>query len=95
MRQKLQRAARKAASRGNLGDLVRILDNKKNKSWDEKAFDLTRRRYRRLDQELSRIKTDKSTAKRQATRLGQQFAANIACVIGIMVLAALVIVRAG
>lgn len=95
MRQKLQRAARKAASRGNLGDLVRILDNKKNKSWDEKGFDLARRRYRRLDQELSRIKTDKSTAKRQATRLGQQFAANIACVIGIMVLAALVIVRAG
>lgn len=95
MRQKLHRAARKAASRGNLNDLVRIIDNKKNRSWDAKGFDLARRRYRRLDQELYKIKTDKGAAKRQATRLGQQFAANIAAVIGILVLAALVIMRAG
>lgn len=95
MRQKLQRAARKAASRGSLNDLVRILDNKKNRSWDARGFDLARRRYRRLDQEMHRIKTDTGEAKRQATRLGQRFAANIACVIGILVLASLVIMRVG
>lgn len=95
MRQKLQRAARKAASRGNLSDLVRILDNKRNRTWDANGFDLASRRYERLDQELYKIRTDTGGAKRQAMRLGQQLAANIACVIGILVLAALVIMRVG
>lgn len=95
MREKLQRAARKAASRGSLNDLVRILDNKKNRSWDAKGFALARRRHKQLDQELYRIKTDTAAIRRQATKMGQQFAANIACVIGIVVLAVLVITRTG
>ena len=95
MREKLHRAARKAASRGSLNDLVRILDNKKNRSWDAKGFALARQRHRQLEQELHRIKTDTSAIRRQATKMGQQFAANIACVIGIVVLAVLVIMRTG
>lgn len=95
MREKLQRAARKAASRGSLNDLVRILDNKKNRSWDAKGFEMARRRYRQLAQELHRIRTDTEATRHQATKLGQQFAANIACVIGIIVVAVLVIMRTG
>ncbi|MBT5570274.1 MAG: hypothetical protein HOJ90_03555 [Alphaproteobacteria bacterium] len=91
MRQKLQRAARKAASRGSLNDLVRILDNKKNRSWDSKGFKLAQRRHLRLDREIQKIKTDSGAARKQATRLGQQIAANVACVIGALVLAALLI----
>ena len=68
MREKLQRAARKAASRGSLNDLVRILDNKKNRSWDAKGFALARRRHKQLDQELYRIKTDTAAIRRQATK---------------------------
>lgn len=95
MREKLHRAARKAASRGSLNDLVRILDNKKNRSWDAKGFALAQRRHKQLEQELYRIKTDTAAIRRQATKMGQQFAANIACVIGILVLAVLVIMRTG
>jgi len=95
MREKLQRVARKAASRGSLNDLVRILDNKKNRSWDAKGFEMARRRHRQLAHELHRIRTDTESARTQATRMGQRLAANIACVIGIMVVAVLVIMRTG
>jgi len=95
MREKLLRAARKAASRGSLNDLVRILDNKKNRSWDARGFEMARRRHRQLAQELYRVRTDTGETRRRSTKLGQQFAANIGCVIGIIVLAVLVVMRTG
>lgn len=95
MRQKLQRAARKVASRGSLNDLVRILDNKKNQRWDEKGYDMARRRYHRLDREVQRIKTDSQGLRRQARRLGQQIAANIASVVSVIVLVILVVNQVG
>jgi len=95
MRQKLQRAARKVDSRGSLNDLVRILDNKKNQLWDEKGYALARRRYHRLDREVQRIKTDSHGLRRQARRLGQQLAANIASVVSVIVLVILVVNQVG
>lgn len=95
MRQKLQRAARKVASRGNLNDLVRILDNKKNQRWDERGYDMARRRYQRLKQEIYKVKTDSNGLRRQARRLGQQIAANIASVISVIFLVLLVVMEVG
>lgn len=95
MRQKLQRAARKVASRGNLNDLVRILDNKKNQRWDERGYDMARRRYQRLDREIHKVKTDSNAMRQQARRLGQQIAANIASVISVIVLVTLVVMQVG
>jgi hypothetical protein len=91
MRHKLERAAKKVASRGNLNDLVRILDNRKNQKWDERGFELAKSRHARLDTEIYRIKTDAKSVRQQANRLGQQFAANIASVFGLLVLGALVV----
>ena len=93
MRHKLERAAKKVASRGNLNDLVRILDNRKNQKWDERGFELAKSRHARLDTEIYRIETDAKSARQQANRLGQQFAANIASVLGLLVLGALVVMQ--
>lgn len=55
---------------------------------------MAQRRYLRLEREIQKIKTDSGATRKQATRLGQQIAANVACVIGILVLAALVVTGA-
>lgn len=94
MRRKLQRAALKVASRGSLNDLVRILDNKKNQRWDERGYEIARRRYRRLEYEVHKIKTDSTGLRKQARRLGQQIAANVGSVVGLIVLASLVFMQA-
>jgi hypothetical protein len=93
MRHKLERAAKKVASRGSLNDLVRIIDNRKNQKWDERGFAQAKNRHARLDTEIYRIKTDAKSVRRQANRLGQQFAANIASVFGLLVLGALVVMQ--
>ncbi len=95
MREKLRRAARKAAARGNLNDLVRIVDNRKNRSWDSRGFDIARRRYVLLEREIHRLKTDASMLRRQSVRLGHQIAANIASLAALLAAAVLIIMQAG
>ena len=95
MREKLRRTARKAASRGSLNDLVRIVDNRKNRTWDARAFDMARRRFALLEREMHRLRTDASMLRRQSIRLGHQIAANIACLAAVAAAATLIIMQAG
>lgn len=83
MREKLHRAARRAEAKGSLNDLVRILDNRKNKNWDERGFDAARRRHAVLDREAHRLRTDARAMRRQAIRLGHQIAANIGTLVAV------------
>lgn len=48
LREEMLRAAKKAAPKGNLDDLVRILDNAKQRRWDERSFAAAGRRYAAL-----------------------------------------------
>jgi hypothetical protein len=57
------------------------------------GFELVMNRHARLDTEIYRIKTDAKSARQQANRLGQEFAANIASVFGPLVLGALVVMQ--
>lgn len=95
LREEMLRAANKAASKGNLNDLVRIMDNAKKRRWDERGFVAAGRRYAALGVEMQRMQTDEKRLQQQALLLGRQIAANVASVISIGVIAALVISKLG
>lgn len=95
LRRQLLKDARRVASRGSLNDLLRIIDNAKNRRWDERGFEAARRRHAAIDAEILRLRKDEKMLQRQANRLGRQIAANLASVIAILVLGALVITRMG
>ncbi len=95
MRDRLHRAARKAAARGNLNDLVRILDNRKNRTWDERGFDSARKRIQLLDREIHHLRTDAKTMRRQSTLLGHQIAANIGSLVAVAAALIVIMIQAG
>ncbi len=95
LRNQLLKDARRAESRGSLNDLVRIIDNAKNRRWDERGFEAACVRHAAIDAEILRLEKDEKLLQRQANRLGRQIAANVASVIAILVLGALVITRMG
>jgi len=95
LREEMLRAAEKAASKGNLDSLVRILDNSKKRRWDERGFAVASRRYAALGVEMQKMQTDEKRLQRQAQLLGRQIAANVACVASLAVIAALVISKLG
>lgn len=95
LRQQLLKDARKAASKGSLNELVRIIDDAKKRRWDKRGFEGAVKRHAALDAEIRRLQTDEKRMQRQATLLGRQLAANIASVISVLAVAALVISRMG
>ncbi|MBO6783792.1 MAG: hypothetical protein JJ899_11050 [Alphaproteobacteria bacterium] len=95
MREKLRRAARKAASRGNLNDLVRIVDNRKNRAWDQRGFEYARRRHAQLERSIHRLTNDATMLHRQSQRLGHRISASIASMVAVATAAVLVLMYTG
>jgi len=95
LREEMVKDAKKAASKGNLNDLVRILDNAKKRRWDERGFVAAGRRYAALGAEIRKMQTDEKRLQRQAMLLGRQIAANVASVVSVLVIAALVFSKVG
>lgn len=93
LRQQLLKDARKAASKGSLNDLVRIIDDAKKRRWDERGFNGAVKRHAALEAEIRKLQTDEKRMQRQANLLGRQIAANVASIMSILVLAALIITR--
>ena len=94
MRERLHRAARKAVSKGSLNDLVRILDNRKNRTWDERGFEAARKRNALLDREIERLRTDAKSFRRQSLLLGHQIAANIGSLVAVAAAVIVIMMRA-
>lgn len=95
LREEIKKDARKAASKGSLNDLVRIIDNAKKRRWDERAFAIAVRRHAALGAEIKKMQTDEKRLQRQALLLGRQLAANVASVLSVLVIAALVFSKIG
>ncbi len=95
LREELLKDAKKAAAKGSLNDLVRIVDNAKKRKWDERNFQVATRRHAALSAEIAKLQTDEKRLQRQAMLLGRQISANIACVLSVLVIAVLVFSRIG
>lgn len=95
LREQLLKDARRAKGRGSLNDLVRIIDNAKTRRLDERGFEIAQRRQLAIEAEVAKLQKDETFRQRQANRLGRQIAANVASVISILVLGALVVTRMG
>ena len=95
LREEMIKDAKKAAPKGVLNDLVRILDNAKKRRWDERGFVAAGRRYAALAAEIKNMQTDEKRLHRQSMLLGRQLSANLASVISVLVIAVLVFSKVG
>lgn len=95
LREEILKDSRKAAAKGRLSDLIKIVDNSKRRRWDERGAAAAERRYAALAAEIKRMQTDEKLLQRQANLLGRQIAANVSSVISVIVIAALLFSRIG
>ena len=95
LREEMLKDSKRAAPRGRLGDLIKIVDNAKRRRWDERGGVAAERRYAALAAEITRMQTDEKRLQRQANLLGRQIAANVSSVVSVIVIAALVFSKIG
>src|SRR5690606_1219589 len=80
----------RVAPRGNLGDLLRVLDNERTRLADARGFADARGRFQALEREILRIEDAGDRIPRQARRLGRRLAANLASAAAVVAIALLV-----
>ncbi|MEP4884733.1 MAG: hypothetical protein ABJ215_00020 [Alphaproteobacteria bacterium] len=95
LREEIMKDSKKAASKGRLADLIRIVDNSKRRRWDERGAAAAGHRYAALAAEINKMQTDEKRLQRQANLLGGQIAANVSIIVSVLVVAALVFSRIG
>ena len=95
LREEMLKDSKRAAPKGRLGDLIKIVDNAKRRRWDERGGVAAERRYAALAAEITRMQTDEKRLQRQANLLGRQIAANVSSVVSVLVIAALVFSKIG
>ncbi len=84
LRARLKQAAEKAAVRGNLAALLAVVDNDRDRQWDQSQYFAARDRFAAIDTQIHRLREQRHRRPAMAARAGHRAAASLATVLSVL-----------